>query len=1015
MGRILLVFTLAASYVLGAPVAARARTDTALYIVQLAGDPAGRQESARGRIRADRAAVLRRAGIGRTVAVYESAFNGFAAALTPAQKARVERTPGVRRVWRNERRTVDTISTPDFLGLTGDTGAWSRQFGDPSRAGEGMIIGVVDTGFWPESPSLAALPEPRPDQALIDRKWNAGGADKCDEGTGTAEQRITCNNKVIGARYYDGSGFGGWESEFRSPRDYDGHGTHTATTAAGLHDIPATINGDPVGHVSGMAPAARIAVYKALWRQSDGEGSGGTVDLLDAVDDAVSDGVDVINYSVSGSSALVVDPIELAFYNAAAAGVFVATSAGNSGPDASTVAHNAPWVTTVAASTHDRGADKSVTLGNGTTYTGAGQGPAVPSAPLVDAVTAGLKSADPDKVELCYPGTLDPAAVKGRIVLCKRGVNPRTDKSIAVRDAGGVGMVLYNPDENSLNADYHVIPTVHVDHVAGAAIKAYAKTAAPTASLSAVSKTVPRAPAMAAFSSPGPALAGGGDLIKPDITAPGVDIVAGVSPAGHHGNLYDGESGTSMSSPHVAGIAALVRAAHPTWTPSAVQSALMTTASVFDNTDGMIQRAGSIASPLDYGAGHVTPARAFDPGLVYESGPQDWARYACGLGQLQLVSDWCPTVGTIDPSDLNYPSIAVAALPGRQTVTRTVTNVSTQPSVYVAAVTQPQGVTVTVSPSTLTVGAGESATFQVTITRTDAPYRTWTFGSLTWTDLRGHTVRSPIGARPVALAGPGEVTGTGAAGTATIDLTGGYTGTITTKIHGLAPSTVTERRLAGSTAAFVPTAPATGPAVFTFSVTVPPGTEVARLATFAADHVPGTDLDLYVYQDGDLVDRSDGTTADEEVALTSTGVFEVYVVRFAAPPDADALPVRAHTFLVGGAAAGNLTVTPRVSPVRPQQVVSFEAAWKGLDPAKRYLGMVEFGDGTEARAWTTVAIGPVAGPPPMPVPAPGAPSPAPSASASSAPSPSVSGVSPVPVPTVSPAAGGAGSPAAGGR
>ncbi|MET7419224.1 S8 family peptidase [Dactylosporangium sp. NPDC005555] len=986
MGRILLAVTLVASSVFAVPVAAHAKSDTSLYIVQLDGDPAGRQESARAPIRDRRAAVLRQAGIGRTAAEYESAFNGFAAALTPEQKARVERTPGVRHVWANEKRTVDTISTPEFLGLAGPAGAWASRFGDPSHAGEGIIIGVIDTGFWPENPSLAPLPEPRPDQAVIDKKWAAGGADKCDEGTGTAQQKITCNNKVIGARFYDGSGFGGWESEFRSPRDYDGHGTHTATTAAGLHDIPATINGDAVGNVSGMAPAARIAVYKALWRQADGEGSGGTADLLDAVDDAVSDGVDVINYSVSGSESLIVDPIELAFYNAAAAGVFIATSAGNSGPDPSTVAHNAPWVTTVAASSHDRGADKSVTLGNGRTYPGAGQGPAVPSAPLVDSVTAGLKTAEADKVELCYPGALDPALVKGKIVLCKRGVNPRTDKSIAVRDAGGVGMILYNADENSLNADYHVVPTVHVDHVAGAAIKAYVLTSKPTAALSAVSKVVPRAPAMAAFSSAGPAVAGGGDLIKPDITAPGVDIVAGVSPAGHHGNLFDGESGTSMSSPHIAGIAALVRAAHPTWSPSAVQSALMTTASVFDNSDGMIQRAGKIASPLDYGAGHVTPARAFDPGLVYESGPQDWARYACGLGQLQLVSDWCATVGEADPSDLNYPSIAVAALPGTQTVTRTVTNVSDQPSVYVASVTQPQGLAVTVSPSTMTVGAGETATFKVTIRRTDGAFRTWTFGSLTWTDLRGHAVRSPIGARPVALAGPGEVTGSGAAGSATIDLTGGYTGSVTTKLFGLAASTVNQQNLVGSTAAFVPSAPTTGPAVFKFTTTVPPGTEFGRLATYAADHAPGTDVDLYVYQDGELVGRSDGTTADEEVALTSLGVFEVYVVRFNAPAAADGQPVKAHTFLVGSAPAGNLTVTPPVAPVKPDQKVTFTAAWKGLDPAKRYLGMVEFGDGTTARAWTTIAIGKQPAVPPAPS------APASAASAWTAPAPAGSGV-----------------------
>jgi subtilisin family serine protease len=960
--RILLVITLALTGAIGVPPRARADAGPALYIVQLAGRPALRTESARPAIRTNRDLVLRRAGIARTVRDYETAFNGFAAPLTPRQRERVARTPGVLRVWKNERRTVDTISSPGFLGLAGPGGTWAKEFGDPAHAGEGIIIADIDTGFWPESPSLAALPEPRPDQAVIDRKWKAGGAsgvDKCDEGQGTPQQQITCNNKVIGARYYNSSGFGDWTGEFPSPRDHDGHGTHTATTAAGGHDVPAVINGKPVGRVSGLAPAARIAVYKALWRQADGEGSGGTVDLLAAVDDAVADGADVINYSVSGSASLVVDPIGLAFFNAAAAGVFIAASAGNTGPDASTVAHNAPWEMTVAASSHDRGAVKSVTLGDGKTHTGAGQGAAVPDAPLVDSVRAGAAGAEADRVELCYPGALDPAKVKGRIVLCKRGVNPRTDKSIAVRDAGGAGMILYNGGENSLNADYHVVPTVHVDHVAGAAIKQYAGGTAPHAALSATTTTVPRAPSVAAFSAAGPADAGGGDLIKPDITAPGVDIVAGVSPAGHHGNLFDGESGTSMSSPHIAGIAALLRARHPDWSPAVIKSAMMTTAGAVDNTAGAIQRGTRDATPFDDGSGHVRPGRAFDPGLAYDSGAQDWARYACGIGQMQSVSDWCPTVGSIDPSDLNYPSIGIGSLPGTQTVTRTVTNVTDLPSVYVAAVAPPPGTTVEVSPSTITVPAGRRATFTVTIRRTDAAYGEYTFGSLTWTDLRGHAVRSPIAVRPVALSGPGEITGTGAAGHATIDLLGGYRGTVTAHPYGLAASTVHQQRLVGGTTAFSPAAPGVSPAVFSFEVTLPTATKLARLATYDADHAPGTDLDVYVYQDGKLVGRSEGSTADEEVPLTGgSGTYQVYVVQFALPRQLTEQVAKAHLFLVGSPLTGNLTVAPKLRQVVPDQSMTFEVAWHGLDPARRYLGLIEFGDGTAARAWTTVAIGP---------------------------------------------------------
>ncbi|WP_433611457.1 S8 family serine peptidase [Dactylosporangium sp. CA-139114] len=959
MGRILLVITLVLTTAFALPStagsASSAKAGTTLYIVQLAGDPALRTESARAAVRANRESVLRRAGIGTTVVDYETVFNGFAAALTPQQRERVQRTPGVLRLWKNERRTTQTISTPAFLGLDGPAGAWVKEFGDPAHAGEGMIIADIDTGFWPESPSLAALPEPRPDQAVIDGKWKGA----CVEGTGTAQQKVTCNNKVIGARFYDSSGFGDWSGEFRSPRDYDGHGTHTATTAAGDHNVPATINGKPVGSVSGMAPAARIAVYKALWRQEDGEGSGGTVDLLAAIDDAVADGADVINYSVSGSSRLVIDPVSLAFYNAAAAGVFVAAAAGNDGPDASTVAHNAPWITTVAASSHDRGSDKSVTLGDGRTYQGVGQGDAVPDAPLVDSVKAGLASAAADRAELCYPGALDPAKVKGKIVLCKRGVNPRTDKSVAVRDAGGVGMVLYNPTENSLNADYHVIPTVHVDDKAGAAIKQYAGGTNAHAALSATTVTVARAPAMAAFSSAGPADAGDGDLIKPDLAAPGVDIVAGVSPAGHHGNLFDGESGTSMSSPHIAGIAALLRARHPRWTPAELKSALMTTAGNLDNTGASIQRGDRVANPFDDGSGQVRPARAFDPGLVYDSGAQDWARYACGIGQMQIASDWCPAVGTIDPSDLNYPSIAIGSLPGTQTVTRTVTNVTDLPSVYVAAVTPPPGTTVEVSPSTMTVPADGTATFTVKVTRTDAAYREYTFGSLTWTDLRGHAVRSPIAVRPVALTGPGEITGTGASGHATIDLTAGFGGTVTAHPYGLAASNEHAQKLVGSTAAFIPSSPGLSPAIFSFEFTLPPAVKLARLATYDADVAPGTDLDLYVYQNDKLVGRSDGTTSDEEVPLTGgSGTYQVYVVQFALPPTLTEQVAKAHLFVVGAPVTGNLTVSPKTRPVAPGDTLHYDVNWQGLAPGKRYLGMIEFGDGTAARAWTTVAVGP---------------------------------------------------------
>jgi subtilisin family serine protease len=965
-----------------APVAS-ASTSRALYLVQVAGAPAAgyaggvpgiaptkptegakldrrswNYRAYREYLRRQRARVLAAAGVDRqrTVAEYTTVFNGFAARLTTAEVAKLQRTSGVVHIWKNEIRKATSV--PSFLGLDGPSGVWNTRFGGAAKAGEGVIIGVIDSGFWPENPSFAALPEPRPDAAVIQQKWFADGVDKCDEGV---TYPITCNNKVIGARYYDASGLGEWPGEFKSPRDYDGHGSHTAGTAAGDAGVPATINGEHVGAVSGMAPAARLAIYKALWQQADGEGSGGTVDLVQAIDDAVTDGVDVINFSVSGSSSYVVDPVSVAFFNAAAAGVFVAAAAGNDGPEVSTVAHNAPWVMTVGADSHDTGAAKSVTLGNGHTYTGVGHGPAVRSAPLVDAVGSGLAGAAADKVELCYPGTLDPAKVKGKIVLCRRGVNPRTDKSIAVRDAGGIGMILYNPTVNSLNADFHVVPTVHVGQVEGAAIKAYLASAGAkaTASLSAVSTAVPRAPQVAAFSSPGPPLAGDGDLIKPDIVAPGVDVVAPVSPAGHHDNLFDGLSGTSMASPHIAGIAALLRSANPAWTPSDIKSALMTTAGQTDNRDAPIQReGGGTATPFDEGSGHVDPADAFDPGLVYRSGPADWIKYGCGIQQFQTITDWCDSTGAIDPSDLNYPSIAVGDLPGRQTVTRTVTNVSTRASVYVASTEAPAGFSVRVTPSTITVPPGGSVTFRVEVSRTDAAYGKWAFGALTWKDLRGHAVRSPIAVKPVALGADGEVIGHGAEGSGTVTVRGGYSGVVTARPDGPVPSTITTEHLVGMEHGFDPDAPKAGAGVGTFKLTVPAGARLGRVATYNADAPPDSDVDLYVYRDGKKVGQSAGGTADESVDVTTPGVYDVYVVQFALPVGAAGEDVKVHTFVVPATSAGKVTITPTQQPIGPNQEVTFLVTWTGLDPTRRYLGDLEFGDGKVTRASTLLSIGP---------------------------------------------------------
>ncbi len=906
-------------------------------------------------------ATLRHTRVNTSKKVYDYGvvFNGFAARLTPAEAARMKSAPGVVRVWKDEIRQADTTTTRDFLGLSGKSGVWQQQFHGNAHAGEGMIVGVIDTGVWTENPAFAALSEPRPDAKVIAAKWKG----TCDTGVASDPgAALACNNKVIGARYYK-DGMGEVEDfEFLSPRDYNGHGSHTASTAAGNYGVNASINGFSVGTTSGVAPAARIAMYKALWAQPDGTGSGTTVDLVAAIDQAVEDGVDVINYSISGSRTYVVSADEIAFLNAADAGIFVATSAGNSGDTvgATSVAHNSPWTTTVAASTHDRGNQKTVTLGNGAKYTGVGViPPAVASSPLVNSTAVGKAGADPTQVRLCFIGTLDPALVAGKIVVCDRGGNARVDKSKAVKDAGGVGMIQANTSEaQSINGDWHYVPTVHVGPAAGTAIKAYAATAGATASMSVTDTTPVTAPVMAGFSSYGPALAGGGDLLKPDITAPGVDVIAAVAPPGNAGKDFDAFSGTSMSSPHIAGIATLIKAKHPNWSPMAVKSAMMTTASTKDTAGKPIQWAFGDATPLNYGAGHVVPSSAFDPGLVYDSGIGDWLKYACGIGQLQLVGANCASIGSIDPSDLNYASIAVGDLAGAQTITRTVKNVTKRVGVYVPTFEAPAGFKVKVSTPVLVVLPGKTATFKVTITRTSAAIGQWAFGTLKLKEIATgrHTVTSPIAVRPVGVAVAAEVTGSGASGSSAQQVTSGFTGTLSTKVAGLAVSAVSALAFTAVDPNFDANAPAETAGVKKVTVTVPAGTALARFATFDADVPANTDVDLFVYQSGtaNLVGQSAGGSSEESVTLGAAGTYDVYVVLFAAP--GGSATVKHHAFVVADTSVGNLTVSPASQAATTGGKATFTLQWTGLTTGSRYLGLVSYSDGTTTHGRTIISI-----------------------------------------------------------
>ena len=913
-----------------------------------------------GHLTTRHAAELKAAGGGQKIYDFAYSFNGFAAQLTASAANKLAADPDVISVTPEQEYTVDTSSTPDFLGLTDEGGLW-EQLGGPSvgkfgtGAGEDIVIGIVDSGIWPESLSFS---DRNSNGKLVYQPLNTSlwHGKKCEAGEGwvVSGPNQDCNKKLIGARYYNAS-WGGSAAleaerpwEFMSPRDYNGHGSHTASTSGGNHDVPTTGPAAALGSISGMAPRARIAAYKALWSNEDAsQASGRTGDLVAAVDQAVADGVDVINYSISGTTTNFLDPVEIAFLFAADAGVFVAASAGNSGPGSSTVAHPSPWITTVAAGTHNRSGTGSVTLGNGDTYTGASLATAVGPAPLINASDAALPGADPTEVELCFStvdtgGTpvLDPAKVAGKIVVCDRGITARVNKSLAVLEAGGVGAILINTSPASLNADFHFVPTVHLPDTDLAAVHAYAATAGATATINQATIDFDAdAPFTASFSSRGPLLAGAGDVLKPDVIAPGVDILAAVAPPGNHGLDFNLYSGTSMSSPHVAGLAALMKQLRPTWSPMAIKSALMTTG--YDVLDGGTPAPNT--NPVlifRQGAGHVEPTSAADPGLVYDSGFLDWLAFLCGTTSGVNPATCTALAGqgfSLDPSDFNSASIAIGALAGVQSVTRTVTNVGDSAATYNVSVNMAAGVDVDVSPSSLTLDPGESASFEITFTRTTAALNAYAGGQMTWSD-GSHSVRSPIVVRSVALAAPAEVEGTG--DPISYEVTFGYDGTFTATARGLIPATETALTVTDDpNDSFVKDGPGT---VF-LDIPVVAGSSHLRASLFDDFTDGADDLDLYLYNpSGTLIAISGSGTSAEELNVVNpvTGTYRVYVHGFATEgPDSN---FTLFSWVLGTADAGNMTVTAPAA-ASTGATGTIDLTFSGLDPSTKYLGSVAYG------------------------------------------------------------------------
>nr|XP_010919429.2 cucumisin [Elaeis guineensis] len=658
---------------------------------------------------------------------YGRSFNGFAARLTDKEAAGIQEMDGVVSVLPNTMLELHTTKSWDFMGLT-----IGRNLRRPTKAD--VIVGLLDTGIWPESDSFSDKGMGPPPA-----KWKG-----ICQGS-----NFTCNNKIIGARYYNSEGLY-TSTDFKSPRDSIGHGTHTASTAAGVLVPDTSYFGLANGTARGGVPKARVAMYKVCWAFGCG-----TADILAAFDDAIADGVDILSVSLGGPPLpFFHDVIAIGSFHAMKKGILTANSAGNSGPHPRRVTNVAPWTITVAASTIDRKFIAKVALGNGQIFTGnsinpfrlAGTYPLIygGSAPNISAGASG------DISKYCFRGALNSYKTEGKIVLCGTILD-----GSGVLMADGLGVIMSSPKYSDFAFSYP-LPATLVSVEDGKQILDYIQSTSNPFATILMGETIEdvMAPTVVSFSSRGPSYVVP-DILKPDLTAPGVDILAAWSPVAppsiyHDDPLrvnYNVISGTSMSCPHVSGAAAYIKSVHPSWSPAAIKSALMTTATVMDprkNTD----------AEFAYGAGHIKPIKALNPGLIFNATEKDYVDFLCKQGYntttLRLVTgdkSTCPKPTTIGKAwDLNYPSFALSVIDGQRiwgVFPRTVTNVGKPSSTYNASWSSSYPLTVTITPSVLSFSSlGETKSFTVTVSGA-AVSQQFISGYIVWKDEM-HTVRMPL-------------------------------------------------------------------------------------------------------------------------------------------------------------------------------------------------------------------------------------------------------------------------------
>jgi len=965
------------------------------------------------RLAADQDKALQKAGPDADLIYrYQYGLNGFAAHMHPSQAHKLAGLPEVLQVWEDEIRPLTTVTSPTFLGLfEPETGLR----GTPGLDGDGIVIAMIDSGIAPQHPALQDTREAdRPSMCLSDwaentflGKWLCHRYEKRDdeiiftplEGwTGECQvgerfEETDCNNKIIGARYFSAGAEATGpidDGEIMSARDVDGHGTHTATTAAG-NRVKASIFNTFIGRVEGVAPGARISVYKACWlRPGDTRASCNTSDLANAIDAAVADGVDIINYSVGSSMTRITAPDDIALMAATKAGIFSVVAAGNDGPNSGSIGSPAggPWVITAAASTRDgQSTSEAMQINTPASIAGlyvAREANFTPELQTVGPLEGSLVLADDatntasDACEELINGN----DVSGKIAFVQRGNCEFEIKIANAEDAGAVAVVVYNiagdpivmtGDEGSAG-----IPAVMIGQADGNLILAELDRVFDVTVLLDKSLFLDEDDTgnmMATFSSrgQGPVL----DILKPDVTAPGVNIIAGFTPEAV--NATQGEnfaylSGTSMSTPHIAGVAALLLQANPEWSPSALKSSLMTTA----RQNLTLADGETDANPFDFGAGHIVPNDAIDPGLVYDVSDDEFDAFACGIASPAVSPERCSALNQAGFSfageDLNQPSIAIAHLAGQQTVRRHVTNVSDESTTYTAEIVAPSGVTVSVVPSSIALAPGATVNFDVTFAFESGPLDLWRFGSLTWTSS-DRNVYSTLAIRPASVTAPAEITALGANGSLSFSVDFGYTGAYAPGVHGLRLPSVIGDNVdddIDNNFSFVDNDPSK---TFSFRfdsgvtahlVDVPASQAFMRFALFDALTDGDDDLDMYVYFCADLINcvlvgQSGEPTSQEEFDLFYPPAGRYLVLVHGFETDEVAGGPGAIYRLLGWSFGldddpGNMTVNGP-SFVNAGTTGTIAVDWSGLLSGTIYLGGISHNTPQGISAFTLIRVG----------------------------------------------------------